>query len=751
MSLQARTLLLVLVPLTGLVFFAGLGWVERSRALAEAEVVVERVDLLSTGGELIHFLQLERGWTAGWLATEDDGAPGPGMREARSRVDAAARAFRSHPSLAEVGSRGLQVPEGLRISVHLDSLPDVRREVDRRAASGAEAIAFYTRLNELLIRTLRGEAHQVGNPEVASHAAVYTRLLQLKELAGLERAFLYAVLTRGGFLPGERDALVGLVAQQEALRRELSVTVETPGLTFPSDLVREVADHPSSERAMEIREEVLREGPGTAGVEPGAWFDLQTERIDLLRSLEQGALEGLRGRAGEIRARMARERAAFASVALIIVILTLAGAALSARSVRRPLEEQYEALKRIGEDDGVREARLAERGPAETVAIARAFNAYAERLQELLRRVEESEARYSGILEISLDAIITVNEDHAIVLFNEGAEEMFGYRSEEVMGRPLEILLPRRHRQAHAAHIRHFAASPVRSRRMAQRGGIAGLRKSGEEFPAEASISKLRRGGEWLFTVVLQDVTEQRRVEEELARYAAELERSNQELEQFAYVASHDLQEPLRMVASYTQLLARRYRGQLDEDADEFIGFAVEGAERMRDLINDLLTYSRAGRQEREFGSVDLERVLDRTVSNLTVAIEEEGATVTRDPLPTVKGDESWLTQVFQNLISNAIRFRGAEAPRVHVAAARTNGSGEWRISVQDNGEGIAEEHLERIFLIFQRLHGRRESPGTGIGLSIAKRIVERHGGRIWVESEPGRGSTFHFTIPDVS
>jgi len=226
----------------------------------------------------------------------------------------------------------------------------------------------------------------------------------------------------------------------------------------------------------------------------------------------------------------------------------------------------------------------------------------------------------------------------------------------------------------------------------------------------------------------------------------AALRRSNTELEQLAYVASHDMQEPLRMVASYLQLVAQRYRGQLDADADEFIGYAVDGAKRMQALINDLLAYSRVGTKARPFEPTDCARVLDTALANLRIALKESGAQVSHGPLPVVMGDAMQLTQVFQNLVGNALKFKRVEPLQVHVGAEPQDGC--WRFSVTDNGIGIASEYHQRIFVLFQRLHGRAEYPGTGIGLAICKKIVERHGGTIEVSSQPGVGSTFSFTIP---
>ena len=237
-----------------------------------------------------------------------------------------------------------------------------------------------------------------------------------------------------------------------------------------------------------------------------------------------------------------------------------------------------------------------------------------------------------------------------------------------------------------------------------------------------------------------------KRAEAELERTAAELARSNRELEQFAYVASHDLQEPLRMVSSFVQLLAQRYEGQLDAEADEFIHFAVDGAHRMQALINDLLTYSRVERRGKELKPVAAEAVLERALLDLHAAIEESGAEVTHDPLPEVVADEIQLGQLLRNLVSNAIKFHGEAPPRVHVGVRERDG--EWLFSVRDNGIGIDPQFADRIFMIFQRLHTREEYPGTGIGLAVCKKIVERHGGSIWVEGQPGAGSTFYFTLP---
>jgi len=272
------------------------------------------------------------------------------------------------------------------------------------------------------------------------------------------------------------------------------------------------------------------------------------------------------------------------------------------------------------------------------------------------------------------------------------------------------------------------------------------MAKDGSMLPVEVSSSIIRYDGSDVYLSMVRDITERRQTEETQKQLMDELVKSNAELQQFAYVASHDLQEPLRMVASYVQLLERRYHDILDDDARDFIEFASDGASRMQLMIDDLLEYSRVDTAGHAFSTTSTEKAMQIATINLKEAIEESGVEITHDPLPTIEADQSQIIQVLQNLLANSIKFRGQKKPLIHVSADQDDG--EWIFSVSDNGIGIEEQYGDRIFTIFQRLHGREEYPGTGIGLAVCKRIMERHQGRIWFDSEPGSGTTFNFSIP---
>ena len=358
--------------------------------------------------------------------------------------------------------------------------------------------------------------------------------------------------------------------------------------------------------------------------------------------------------------------------------------------------------------------------------------------------LRHSEARFRSLTALSSDWYWEQDEQLRFSLVSGSVQESLGTGPEEFIGKlrwesPM-VGVSEADEQAHRATLEaHKPFSEFEYGRLGKDGSLHYISASGEPMFDERGRFRGYRG-------VGRDITRRKRAEAALQAAHDELARSNSELEQFAYVASHDLQEPLRMVASYTQLLGKRYGEKLDGDAKEFMGYIVDGAGRMKQLIEDLLAYSRVGTRGREFAPVSLESVLKKALSNLRSAIEDSGTAVTSDLLPEVMADESQLGQLLQNLIGNALKFRGEAAPRIHVSCASLDK--EWEIAVRDNGIGIEPQYFERIFMVFQRLHDKGQYPGTGIGLAICKKVVDRHGGQIWVTSKPGEGSSFHFTLP---
>jgi PAS domain S-box-containing protein len=382
-----------------------------------------------------------------------------------------------------------------------------------------------------------------------------------------------------------------------------------------------------------------------------------------------------------------------------------------------------------------------------TVAGQKLFTAIVRDVTERRRSEEalrESEGRLRAIVDTAVDCIITIDERGRITSFNPAATRLFGYAPEEVWDRNINLLMPAPYHEEHDGYLKNYVTTGLKKIIGIGRE-VTGRRKDGTLFPMDLAVSETRLGNRRIFTGIVRDISERKRAEASLTRQAEELARSNVELERFAYVASHDLQEPMRTVRSFAQLLQRRCADKLTGEGEEYLRFITDGVQRMQTLINDLLAYSRVNSQGAAFAPADSDQILGRVLENLQASIEQQHARVTADVLPAVIADATQLGQVFQNLLINAIKFHDSRPPQIHISAKEA--PAEWLFSVRDNGIGIASEYFERIFIIFQRLHTIEEYGGTGIGLAICKKIVERHGGRIWVESKVGEGSTFHFTI----
>ncbi|MYM35057.1 PAS domain S-box protein [Duganella sp. FT94W] len=355
-----------------------------------------------------------------------------------------------------------------------------------------------------------------------------------------------------------------------------------------------------------------------------------------------------------------------------------------------------------------------------------------------ISRIRQAEQRFRHIVESSPNAMLVIDQQRNITFINRKAEEVFGYDRKDLIGKPLEILLPERYRALHPAMVAGFHRSPS-TRPMGAERALFARRSDGVEIPVEIGLNPIEGldGGATLACII--DISERKRVENDLRR-------SNADLEQFAYVASHDLQEPLRMVANFTELLSQRYQGQLDAKADKYLHFANDGAKRMQRLVADLLQYSRVGSQGKPKVRTAMQKVVEGVLHLLEAPLQHCDARVDVGVLPSLTVDEGQMRQLFQNLIGNAIKFRSETPLHLRIEAQPIDETS-WQFSVSDNGIGLDTAFADKVFQMFQRLHELGRYEGSGIGLAIAKRIVERHGGRIWVDSALGAGATFHFTL----
>ncbi|MBF0096804.1 MAG: PAS domain S-box protein [Magnetococcales bacterium] len=378
-----------------------------------------------------------------------------------------------------------------------------------------------------------------------------------------------------------------------------------------------------------------------------------------------------------------------------------------------------------------------------------------QRLEESQEKLQRSERRYRLLLESANDAILVADAQTGIIV---EANAM----AEALLQRPVQQLVGMHQTKLHPVEETEHYSRLFYEHAQSDLGTVQGVeieRPDGSRVPVEIRAAVTDLGDRKLILGIFRDVTIRKKAENELrninmelerrvALRTRELERSNRDLQQFAYVASHDLQEPLRLVGGFVQLLEKRYSGQLDEKATQYISYAVDGVQHMGALINSLLSYARVESQGTSQVLVSCTNALEHALRYVTHLAKEHNATITHDPLPTVLADEAQLVQVFQNLLHNAIKFRSEMAPVIHISSCLQEG--EWLFSVQDNGIGIDPQYAERVFAIFQRLHARSRYEGTGIGLALCKRIIERHEGRIWVESIPGQGSKFLFTLPAI-
>ncbi len=433
------------------------------------------------------------------------------------------------------------------------------------------------------------------------------------------------------------------------------------------------------------------------------------------------------------------------AILLLSGILVLSSAWLIAtRRIVHPLSALVTTTRLLAEGRYDKRQSLKLSDGSEIAHLSHAFDRMAVSLENREKALEKSYKRLANILNITYEAIISLDHTFTIQFFNPAAEKIFGYEASEVLSHTVDFLLPENLRDPMRESLSQLSVSEKNVMKLENE--MYGLTKAGYAFPAEIKLSCLHLNHEILFTIVVKDITEKKRTEEVQARWSAELARSNAELEQFAYNASHDLQEPLRMVASYTQLLQTHYADKLDERAKTFIQHSVDGAARLQKMIQDLLAYARAGRGGILVHRFNCEKLVKQVISDLRGLIEKQQASIEIEELPTIIGNETAFRQVVQNLLSNALKFTGINKPEVKIGCIEKHDH--WIFFVKDNGIGIDPEFSKRVFGLFQRVHVNKGYAGTGIGLALCRKIVENYGGRIWFEKNTPQGTIFHFTLP---
>ena len=422
---------------------------------------------------------------------------------------------------------------------------------------------------------------------------------------------------------------------------------------------------------------------------------------------------------------------------IAMVLFTSVAAALFSLYQLRPLKQMTKELKNFSDES--KNPNLPIYLKDEIGDLSRAFQSLFEKLKKSRHAETKALVQLQSIVDNTVEGLITINQMGIVESYNKACEEMFGYDAKEVVGQNIKVLMPDPYRTEHDGYLRKYHDTKNK-KIIGTIREVQGMKKDGTIFPIDLSVSEVTVEGQTLYSGIVRDISERKKAEEEIMR-------SNAELERFAYIASHDLQEPLRMVSSFTNLLNEEYNDRFDKQAEEYMTFIMDASHRMQNLIGDLLEYSRIGYEDAGFTDVDALSHTNLAISNLQEIIGETGAQISVSDLPTIHANPIRFSRLMQNLIGNAIKYRDKSRTPIISVEAKDN-KNEWIFSVQDNGIGMKEEYLEKIFVIFKRLHGKNEYSGTGIGLAVCKKIVESFHGRIWAESNSGSGSVFYFTIP---
>jgi len=752
MNIMKKLLLLLVFPIAGLIIFSLIGLYGKYDSLSSLDDVKDIVQMSVAIKDFVNESQRERGLTGVFIASWGD-AFQKEVEEARRAADEKRAALEKY--LNDAGNVRFGSDFMNRLAEAKDLISQIekkRSDINALHLSAAEAVDFYSVMHGHLFDVIKELALMSTDVEIGNQIEAFRNLQELKEEVGLERAVLSQAFQLGRLEPGAATILHVHIALQDLFMGQFQISASAKAREHLAEALRQ----PCVTDTARMRQIALdREKTGDFGIDPAYWFKQMTCKTNLLREETNYMVGNL---LALLSHRMVSAQISLAVYSLVTMLLILVSVWLSYVVVHRITRQTNDLTATMQAfSQGDLERRFEARMRDEIGQLGMAFNSMAVKIKESTVREREAAEQIRMLVNTIVDGIIVIDSRGRIQTFNPAAVTLFGYTQDEVEGKNIKMLMPEPYSQEHDGYLHNYLTTGDKKIIGIGRE-VTGKRKDDSTFPMDLAVSEMEVNGERMFTGMVRDITERKQAEEQLHQALEELERSNQELQQFAYVASHDLQEPLRMVVSFLGLIESEYADKLDDNGKEYIQFAVDGGKRMKALIQGLLEYSRVQSQGKAFAMSDTQTALADALANLKFAIEDSGAEIINEPLPVVYADPGQLIRLFQNLIGNAIKFRGNQSPRIHIScqpAAQADklpegvAANDWLFIVQDNGIGFESGEGERIFKMFQRLNAQSAYPGTGIGLSVCQRIVQRHGGNIWATSELGRGSRFYFTLPN--
>ncbi len=740
--IRTKFVLLSIVPVAGLIYFCTVAVSERVQIALEATQLARTTQLFVHITNLVHEQQKERGISSIFAGSEGAAFK---LRLAKQRIETDKKRNILLNYVERLG--GIEEDDEFRARLtvlleNLEKLDSHRSDIDNFSITVEEATEYYTHQNALSFSLISYTVRIISDSRAIINILAYVAHLEGKELSGIERALGGSAYSSGKLLSTTRMQLLAVAAAQKIYEKTFKATAsETEKLEY--DLVMKSTPAKEVERMRNIlldTPEKIREISGEY------WFDTTTAKIELLKNAEYILAEQLLEVVQHKKQVTFNEMTAVIIVSIIILALTLFMAVFFSNLISNPLSRMREEILAYENTGEIKDLPVELK--EEIGGLARSFQRLLDTITKKTNELSDSERHFNGIFRTVTDGIATINSKGIIQSVNPAIEKLFGYSEDDLLGQNVSILMTEPHSSKHDGYMKHYLETGEKKMLGVTRREFQARRKDGSVFDLELGVNEVRLDKEKLFVGTMYDITQRKQTETEREKLVDKLTDSNEELERFAYVCSHDMQEPMRMVRSFSEMLQIHFGDRIEDDekGQRYLKFVIDGATRAQNLIADILNYSSLDRDMQKLEMINLTELINAIQESMYVNLEECEGQITHDDLPQVRGNKVQLYQLFQNLINNGLKYRKMDLkPHVHVGVEDTGEH--WQFSVEDNGIGMEERHLKKIFEVFRRLHRKEEYAGTGIGLSICKKVIERHNGAIWVESERGKGSTFYCSI----